>query len=167
MNLVLLGDSHLARLQRDLSRLGDDVENLAVGGARVRHLPGQVAGVPASARAVVLSIGTNDAATGGTPLPDFEAGLADALRRLGPARTVYLAPPGVREPGAPAAWDPRQVGRYREVACGICEDLRVPVLRADRVVAPLGTRAFADDGLHLSGAGYDALLPEIRGALQP
>jgi hypothetical protein len=38
MRIVLIGDSHLARVRRDLDRLGPAVVNAAVGGATVLDL---------------------------------------------------------------------------------------------------------------------------------
>ncbi|CAM3542817.1 hypothetical protein [Nocardioides zeicaulis] len=38
MRIVLLGDSHLARVRRDLALVGPDVHNAAVGGATSHDL---------------------------------------------------------------------------------------------------------------------------------
>ncbi|WP_372729982.1 hypothetical protein [Nocardioides sp.] len=103
--IVLLGDSHLARVRRDLDRLacGDsgpaDIVNAAVGGADARDLLAQAtaAGVGADDR-VAVSIGTNDAA------PWKQLPLAEGIRRLHelfaqlhPERIVQVASPGVDE----------------------------------------------------------------------
>ena len=67
MRVLMLGDSHLARLEegdleRMRSRLGAEVENAAVGGAWSGDLHRRVGGRDlARYDAVVLSIGTNDA----------------------------------------------------------------------------------------------------------
>ena len=39
------------------------------------------------------------------------------------------------------------------------------VVEAWVLLAPLRERAFAEDGLHLSGTGYDVLLPALREAV--
>ena len=44
-------------------------------------------------------------------------------------------------------------------------ELEVRVVRADRLVRAVGPSAYADDGVHLSGAGYAVLLPAIAAAL--
>ena len=73
MRVVLLGDSHLARLRRELPRLGESVVNAAVGGATVLDLEAQADRVGlAPDDAVVVSVGTNDAATRNeVPVLDF------------------------------------------------------------------------------------------------
>lgn len=77
---VLVGDSHLARVKRDLRLLGENVLNVSEGGAVVSDLLGQTAAASVGqADVVVVSVGTNDAAPWkSTPLQEFEA----TLRRL-------------------------------------------------------------------------------------
>ena len=63
MRIVLLGDSHLARIKRELPRLGESVLNAAVGGATVLDLEAQANGAVLTAEdVVVVSVGTNDGA---------------------------------------------------------------------------------------------------------
>lgn len=63
MRIVLLGDSHLARIRRDLPALGPDVCNAAVGGASALDLLAQAATASVGEDDVaVVSVGTNDAA---------------------------------------------------------------------------------------------------------
>jgi lysophospholipase L1-like esterase len=166
--VVLLGDSHLARVRRDLGRIGDDVRNAAVGGASSRDLRDQAA--PVDWRAddrVVVSVGSNDAAPWKqVPVAEFAALLAELLGSL-PAARLYVAPPGVVEDRLTG--DPDRTNAlmdvYRDAAVAVCEDAGVRVLRADRLLAPLGAAAFAADGLHLSGEGYDVLLAGLAGLL--
>lgn len=61
VSTVLVGDSHLARIRRDLHRIGEDVINLAVGGATIVDVPRQVARGVAGSGTFVVSVGTNDA----------------------------------------------------------------------------------------------------------
>ena len=63
MRVVLLGDSHLARVRRDLLVLGPDVCNAAEGGASSLDLLAQATGAAVEEDdLVVVSVGTNDAA---------------------------------------------------------------------------------------------------------
>lgn len=148
VGLVLLGDSHLARIRRDLDLLGPDVANHAVGGATAADLAGQVRRAVLSPEDVaVLSIGTNDARSGVTP-----GACADAVAAAldGTACSWVLVRPPLAEH---AAWG----DAVAQVAGATTVD--TPALLAD-----LGADAFALDGLHLSGAGYAVLVPAIAGA---
>ena len=40
------------------------------------------------------------------------------------------------------------------------------VVRTDLLLAPLGAKAFAGDGMHLNGAGYRVLVPAIASACE-
>lgn len=61
MRTVLLGDSHLARIKRELPRFGPSALNAAVGGATVLDLEYQGDGALLTADdVVVVSVGTND-----------------------------------------------------------------------------------------------------------
>ena len=138
--------------------------NVAVGGSVARHLSGQLASALVGPDdVVVVSIGTNDAADL-TPLSaaDFEAALDGVVRREpGPRRWVYLAPPGVLDdrPGA--------LGR---TTAGVTSYAALAAARFDTVIdtpallAPLGPSAFLADGVHLTAAGYDVVLPAIAAA---
>jgi lysophospholipase L1-like esterase len=162
--IVLLGDSHLARVRRDLGRIGDDVLNVAVGGSSSRDLRGQAASVAwRTDDRAVLSVGSNDAAPWKqVPLPEH-VDLVSALLAAVPAIRVYVAPPGVVEDRLTG--DPDRTNAvmdaYRDAVVAVCEAAGVQVLRADRLLAHLGAGAFAADGLHLSGEGYDVLLAEL------
>ncbi|GAA1912769.1 SGNH/GDSL hydrolase family protein [Nocardioides hwasunensis] len=164
---VLLGDSHLARLRRQASRLPGEVANRAVGGSSSRDLLAQVsaAGVLATDR-VVVSVGSNDAAPWKqVPVAEFAELLSAGLASLpDPRSAVYVAPPGVVEDRLERANDRTNdlMDTYRDAAVRGCEEQGVRVLRADLVVMSLGAAAFAADGLHLSGVGYRALLEELR-----
>ena len=79
MRIVLLGDSHLARVRRDLTLVGPDVCNAAQGGASTRDLVAQATRAAIHhSDLVVLSVGTNDGAPWKqVPVPAF----ARAIRR--------------------------------------------------------------------------------------
>jgi lysophospholipase L1-like esterase len=163
----LLGDSHLAQLGPSVPRLGVDVVNLAVSGAVAQHLEGQLRGVllPAEAR-LVLSIGTNDAdPSRGLPLPEFGA-VVDAFLAVRPGRRwVYVASPGCAA-DVDRTWTAAGMVRYSARAASAFAAAGAAVLDSPALLAPLGRRAFVEDGVHLSPEGYDALLAAVRNALR-
>ncbi|WP_462417243.1 SGNH/GDSL hydrolase family protein [Kytococcus sp. Marseille-QA3725] len=145
------------------------MRNLAVGGSTVLDLRGQLDRIDSppppdsSSAPVVLSVGTNDAAKRrGVSLEDFTAGLGGVLTRLRGRPVAYLAPPGIiASRPAGERWTTARVSAYRDAALTVVREHAATVIRADRIVQPLGARAFADDGLHLSGLGYRTLLPHL------
>lgn len=169
MAIVLLGDSHLARVRRDLDVLGPVVRNLARGGSTSRDLAAQVAGLdPDPPDAVVLSVGTNDAAgPGPVPVAEVAATVRDLLAAL-PVRRVLLAPPGVDETRSAGLRGRTNddLDRYRDALVDVGRDVGAAVVRTDLLLAPLGAGGFADDGLHLSGGGYAVVLPAIAAAVR-
>lgn len=173
MRIVLLGDSHLARVRRDVALIGPEVHNAAVGGASSRDLAAQaeragVAGL-ADGDAVVVSVGTNDAAPWKqVPVADFTEALRACWLSVPARHRVYVTPPGVDEArlGGPSDRTNRVVDDYRAAAVAVCHALDVHLVRAEQVVAPLGADAFVDDGLHLTGPAYRLLLPAIAAGVR-
>lgn len=164
MSLVLMGDSHLARVRRELVSLGREVRNVAVGGATVRDLDGQLDLVAAiRPETVVLSVGTNDAAARhGVSRAHFVAALEDVLVRLQESTAIYVTSPGVIESRAAGQhWTNTRVAEYRQAALDACAEHNLACIRAEKILGQLGARAFAEDGLHLNGLGYRTLLPVI------
>lgn len=169
MRIVLLGDSHLARVRRRLDVIGADVLNAAVGGASVRALGAQA--VTAGLRSddtVVVSVGTNDAAPWKqVPLADFSTLLSEWVRSIDVDGWVYVAQPGVDESRLTGPGDRTNqvIDSYRAAAIEVFGSAGARVVHADRLLAPLGPAAFVDDGLHLTGRAYDLLLPAIAAAV--
>ena len=168
---MLVGDSHLARVRRDLRVIGPDVLNAARGGSTSLDLAAQTASVELGEDdVVVVSVGTNDAAPWKqVPPPDFERALRACLRALAPRPTVYVAPPGVDEDRLSGRGNRTNavVDTYRRVALTACGETGARVVRADLLVQGLGSAAFTEDGVHLSGAAYGVLLPAIASACDP
>lgn len=182
MRVVLLGDSHLARVRRDLGLIGTDVHNGAVGGATVRALAAQAADARVGrGDVVVVSVGSNDAAPWKqVPLEAFRADLERLLTSVPAAHWVLVTPPGVDETrlaggGGPAGGDRTNevVDTYRAAAVGAFVGASVgadavvgaSLVRAEEVLRPLGADAFVDDGLHLTGRAYALLLPAVGAAV--
>lgn len=169
MRVVLLGDSHLARIRRDLHRIGDGVVNAAVGGAFASDLLPQAAAVGLEpGDVVVVSVGTNDAAPWkSVPLAEFGSALEEFVRALTVAGLVYVVPPGVDESRLEGAGDQTvsALRAYADRASSVFTAAGATLVDAWALLEPLGPAAFTDDGIHLTGAAYDALLPAIRDVL--
>lgn len=169
VRIVLLGDSHLARVQRDLPRLGKDVVNAAVGGATVHDLVIQAAA--ASVRpddVVVLSIGTNDAAPWKkVPATLFREVLEQFLSSCDADRCVIMLPPGVIEARLNGRGDRTNalLEDYRAAMTTAAAAADAEIMDSQAELTTLGPSAFASDGLHLSAKGYRVLLSALRTAL--
>jgi len=171
MTILLLGDSHLARLrilgQDSLEALaGTQVENRAVGGSTVQALPGQAAGLDLSSYdAVVVSLGTNDAAHwGDVPLADFRARLASVVDSA--ARWVAVTTPGVDGARTPDGRRSNDVmAGYADALASVVEGAGGVTVPSRDVIASLGSDGFQDDGFHLTPSAYDLLLPAIAKAV--
>lgn len=169
--VVLLGDSHLARIASPdlLAPDGATVLVAAEGGAVAGDLLGQVHAAAVSGDDVlVVSVGTNDASPSrDVAIDDFAEALHGFLDAVDPDRLVLLVPPGVDEDRIPGDGDRtnRVVAAYAERAASLLGAAGAQVLEAWVLLAPLKALAFHDDGLHLSDAGYDVLLPALRDAI--
>lgn len=170
---VFLGDSHLARLRRELRGFPGDVRNEAEGGASSRDLSRQAHAVGVrESDVVLLSVGTNDAAPwNDVPVPEFAQSLSMLVASSAPRHWVLVAPPGVVEERLTRRPDRTNavIDEYRQAAIEVCEGVGGHVVRTDLLLAPLGAKAFTDDGTHLNGVGYRILVPAIVsacGALQ-
>lgn len=169
MRIVFLGDSHLARVRRDLSLVGPDVCNAAEGGASALELLAQATKAAVEeGDLVVVSVGTNDAAPWRqVPVTVFVRAVLDCMRSVPACRWVYVAPPGVDQSRLTVSGDRTNaiIDEYRDAAVSACNDAGARVVRTERVIRPLGAGAFVSDGLHLSGPAYKVVLPAIAEAV--
>ncbi len=165
MRIVLLGDSHLAYAQPYLRMLGDRVLNAAVGGATVDDLPTQASVARLGADdVVVVSVGTNDAAFRGLAAADFGSRAAALLASLPARGRVVMTTPGVdrdRVVGLPGRVEVIMQA-YGDALAAAAEQTGSAVVDTPAVLAPLGSRAFVDDGVHLTEDAYHLLLPTLR-----
>lgn len=145
--------------------------NHAVGGSFASDLvPQATAAALSGSDRVAVSVGTNDAAPWKqvgldrvlTHVDEFLAGVGSVADRL-----VFVTPPGVDQSRLRGANDRTNadVARYSSRLSEAFEDTGATVLDAAALLVPLGAAAFVDDGVHLSGDGYDVLLPALRAAL--
>lgn len=169
MRIVFLGDSHLARVRRDLPTVGANVCNAAEGGASALDLLAQAAGAGVEEDdLVVVSVGTNDAAPWKQiPVTTFAQAVFDCMQSVPARRWIYVAPPGVDESRSTGLGDRTNaiLDEYRDAAVSACNDAGARVIRTDLVIGPLGAGAFDGDGLHLSGQAYQVVLPAIAEAI--
>lgn len=168
MRTVFLGDSHLARVQRDIRVVGPDIRNAAEGGATSLDLVAQAAAVE-DGDIVVVSVGTNDAAPWRhVPVAAFARALLSCLGSVPARRWIYVTPPGVDESRLNCAGDRTNavVDDYRAAAISAFTNAGARVVHADELIRPLGPEAFASDGLHLSGPAYKVVLPAIAEAVR-
>lgn len=169
MSVLLLGDSHLARIRAGrLARLralvGGQVTNAAVGGSCSTALAGQAC---PGYDVLVISVGTND----GAPwkrldLDVFSSVLGDFVSTR-PERLVYVAPPGVDEARLglrPVDRTNQLMASYAAVGARLVERASGLLVDVPALIAPLGAAAFVDDGVHLSDAAYDLVIPALARA---
>ena len=167
--VLLVGDSHLARLGPTVPALGEEVTNVARGGAFAHDLAGQVARRDTAGHdLVVLSVGTERRRP-------VEAGAAAAVRAH-PHRSrgrprcpvVLVSPPGVAESRLVRAHDRTSevVGQYAGRAARVVLAAGGRVVDTPAVIAPLGDDAHLDDGVHLGPAAYALLLPALATAVR-
>lgn len=149
--------------------LGAGVCNVAEGGASALDLMEQAAAADVrEGDAVVVSVGTNDAAPWQQlPVTVFVHALLRCMESVPVHRWIYLAPPGVDEARLTGPGDRTNaiLDEYRDAALSVCEDAGARVVRTERIIRPLGIRTFADDGLHLSGPAYKVVLPAVADAI--
>ena len=166
---MLLGDSHLARVRRDLPALGRNVCNAAKGGASALDLLAQATKAAVEEDdLVVVSVGTNDAAPWKqVSVMEFAQALSRCMRSVPARGWTYVAPPGVDESRLSGACDRTNavLDEYREAAVFACNEVDARVVRTERVIRPLGVGAFVSDGLHLSGRSYQVVLAAIAEAI--
>lgn len=172
--LVLLDDSHLARLDR-MKIAGLEaalhhrvvVHNHAFGGATsddLRARAGFEGAVPGAR--LLVSIGTNDLAPWKqVPLARFASNVALCLERWGGTRATVLGPPIVDEE--------RQArlrggfGRTNALVAAYSDAMRAAVAAAGAQwtdpAAALGSAGpvHEDDGVHLNEHGYEVVLQQV------
>ena len=180
MKVVLIDDSHFARIRRDLPRLvcsehsspgsgGPEIVNVAVGGACTCDLQDQVAAAGLRPDDVVaLSVGTNDAAPWKQlAVHEVAEQVDNLLADLSSQRLVYLAPPGVDEARLNGLGD-RTNARTALYGAAIGDRFAgagATVVDGRAAISRVGAAAFADDGVHLSGAGYDVFIAALAAAI--
>ncbi|RJS46945.1 SGNH/GDSL hydrolase family protein [Nocardioides cavernaquae] len=163
MSVLVLGDSHLARVGPALVAQLPDATVRAFGGAVATDFATQVDGLDLAAYdVVVVSIGTNDAGWREVPLDVFTREIEALVARV-PGRVVLVTSPGADEVRA-QGWSNARLTEFARSAAAHVAAARGTVIDTPSLLAPLGPDAFLDDGFHLTSAAYDLLLPTIARA---
>ena len=166
--VLLLGDSHLARIRGERTRriereTSRRVINAAVGGANSLDLAHQLDG-HRPADTVVVSVGTNDAAPWKeVPLPHFKRALTRLLGGLPGARLIYLTSPGVDERRLTGSGDRTNaaIQRYSAAAAKIFADHGGTTLDVRFALSGMRFEVYESDRVHLAQRAYERLLTEL------
>lgn len=165
MAVLLLGDSHLARLARYRRLLDADCTVRAVSGSNACDLLEQMDGLdPAGYRVIAVSVGTNDCGIKPTSLTDFVQAIKELVDRV--AATPVLM---VNNPGADAravGYDDAKMRRYAEAADDVVRAAGGSVVDVPSVIRPMGRIGRTPDGIHVSKIGHLLLIPALRRALR-
>jgi len=163
MSVLVLGDSHLARVGPALVAQLPDATVRAFGGAVATDFAAQADGLDLAAYdVVVVSIGTNDAGWRDVPLDVFTREVEGLLARV-PGRVVLVTSPGADEARAPG-WSNAKLAEFATAAATRVRAAGGTVVDTPALLEPLGHGAFLDDGFHLTAAAYDLLLPALGDA---
>ena len=171
--VLLMGDSHLAKLDRrhlqQLRVLTDDqrlIVNHAAGGSTVLDLLPEIElGALLPQDRIVISVGTNDYAPWKrVPLDQFQVAVDELLDRLRHHRlTVVLPPPVDAQRQIAAGRTDLRTEQERAPYAAALE--AVAAARQAEIVAITADGVHAADGVHLNGAGYDRLIAGVARAL--
>jgi lysophospholipase L1-like esterase len=113
----------------------------------------------------VVSVGTNDAAPW-KRATDFESVVAEFVASRPGVAWVFVRSPGVEESRNSGSGDRtnRELAEYADVAAALFTGAGGEVIDAPALLNELGPAAFTDDGVHLTAAAYDVLIPELARA---
>lgn len=173
VTILLLGDSNLARLCDDFPHLarqafGDDVENRAAGGAWSGSLREQIGDRRLGAyEAIVVSIGSSDNHPSFASSPAiFRHNIARELRRGG--RWIALLPRDLVRALDPSRTEEvnAQIRLYKDVLEKLIMSIGGVALDVGAITGGLGPEAYDADGMHLTRAAYELLVPEISAAIR-
>ncbi|MGW5361771.1 SGNH/GDSL hydrolase family protein [Actinopolymorpha pittospori] len=172
--VLLLGDSHLARIRGERTRhvereTNRRVVNAAVGGANSLDLARQLNG-HRPADTVVVSVGTNDAAPWKeVPLARFGMELTRLLADLPESRLIYLTSPGVddRRLTGPGDRTNAVVQRYSAAAAKIFAEHGGTTLDVRSTLSGVSFEVYESDGVHLTHRAYERLLTELVQRIGP
>lgn len=165
MAVLLLGDSHLARLARYRRLLDADCTVRAVSGSTACDLLDQLDGLdPARFRVIAVSVGTNDCGSKPSSLTDFVQAIEALVDRVAPTQVLM-----VNNPGADARavdYDDAKMRRYAEAAADVVRSAGGSVVDIPSAIRPMGRIARTPDGIHVSKIGHLLLIPTLRRALR-
>ncbi|MFC7622088.1 SGNH/GDSL hydrolase family protein [Microlunatus sp. GCM10028923] len=173
MTVLLLGDSNLAQLNDGLPDLvtpafGADAECRAAGGAWSGSLRQQLGDrKPSDYDAIVVSIGSSDShpSKGSSPTI-FRENLSRELERGG--RWIALLPrslAGTLDPAQSVEEVNALIRVYRAILEELINASGGIALDTGAITESLGPEAYDTDGVHLTRAAYEELVPEVAKAI--
>jgi lysophospholipase L1-like esterase len=164
LNIVLFGDSHLARFGKDpieqLEKLLDGaiIYNCSTGGftsadgARRAAVIGKT-----TPDVVVFSYGGNDVSPWkiGVPEAEFLQNMKHIFEAFPESHKLLFTSPdvAVADPAQTEAYN-TAIHRYRASLKPMCDELQVTVVDGGQIIAPLGEAYHEDDGVHMNQAAY-------------
>ena len=180
--VVLLGDSMLARLNRDddkgwvslFNELFPKVEllDLSYSGTNISYGLEQASNnTLESGTSVFVMFGTNDAASWKrVPIEEFESTykkLLDVLVSEKCKITLITPPPVKLEKQAPPGRSNEELNKYSEVVRSLAKKYDVKLIDLYKKITKEMSRAdvHSDDGVHLNEVGYRVLLKEMKAVL--
>jgi len=165
MAVLLLGDSHLARFGRFPRLIARECMVRAVGGAAAADLLDQLGELdPAEFEVIAVSVGTNDCGVRPATLPEFLDAIRAFAVRVAPTPVLIVNNPGADRRAVD--YDNARMMHYAAEAGALVRSLGGSVLDIPSVIAPLGLRGRAPDGIHVSKLGHIVLVPKLRAALR-
>ena len=162
--VVMLGDS-LTDLAEWPELLGPTVANRGISGDTTGGLRQRLkASVPASARTVVIMIGTNDLKPANWRLEDSVANVSAILDGLKGRRVILQSVLYTAD-----AKQNARIDRLNQAYARLCVPGRCEWLDLNPIVAPQGRLTSADslDGRHLTGLAYQRWAAALRARLMP
>lgn len=166
MKVLLLGDSHLARMAPYRHLISRHCEVRAAGGSTALDLAGQLEGLdPLAFDVIGISVGTNDCGPAGV-----DGGLSlDVLRsvveHVAPTPVLMINNPGATEVARQWGYDVDAMGIYSHRASALVRANGGQSLDLRKVISPLGAKGFTPDGFHISRAAHVLVFPVLRAAL--
>lgn len=176
MNILLFGDSLLARMNKKLvveleSLVGDAiVYNCATGGFNTRDALRRVAYLSLlQPDVVIFSLGANDVAPWKTitSKDEYLQNMQTIFEAFKDSRKLVLICPDVQL-NDPVQTDEFNTAlhEYSQALQALMNDETFKVVDANEVLAPLSGDYHAEDGLHMNEAAYELLLKQFAAKLE-
>ena len=166
MKVLLLGDSHLARMAPYRRLVASQCEIRAVGGSTAQDLPGQLGSLdPAAFDVIGISVGTNDCGPAGIDRDVSLRLLRSVVERVAPTPVLMINNPGGDEVARTWGYDIEAMQAYADEAAALVRGYGGRTLDLRRVIAPLGPKRLTPDGFHISRLAHALVFPAVRAAL--
>ena len=176
MNIVLYGDSHLARFGKEAILLleehipGSTVFNCSAGGFTSED-GARRADYIASLRPdlVVFSYGGNDVAPWKQRVskPDYLQNMTKIFKAFaGAKKIIFFSPDAVVADVAQRKQYNDSLHDYRSELVPLCASHDISILRANQVLSPLGDTIHVEDGIHMNEAAYRLFIKALADSMK-